>query len=212
MLNIVVAHRLEASPVIEGLSLKSRAWRGEQSLFLGPMCRLIISGQGAEACSQGTARLMEIAGSEAQPDTDPFHRTGDYWLNFGIAGSACAAVGSLAHAGSVTDAMNHEHWRLEPFFRHDLPTVNLLTVPSPKTVYEDDEMYDMEAAGMLRTLSRQDVPALHRVAVLKLISDGPQQPVTLLNRKTRSGLMAHSRTMLIACLRQLCNDCAGSTV
>ena len=165
---ILTAHKIEAGPFIQILGLARQPNLGKMSCFANHRIRLVISGQGCENARNAVEFLVEYL----DPGVD-----GD-WLNFGIAGSADFPMGALVSAATVRDEGHGHKWDLKPVSGQHLEQSNLVTVSKPVSCYEPACMYDMEGACIADALSRAG--SLHRLRVVKLISDGPSQPLDTL--------------------------------
>ncbi len=155
---LICALRCEADPLIQRLRLhhgaRDQIWRGD-GVLLG------VSGVGSERSAQTGKRLAEWTDSAT------------CWLNFGCAGGR-GAVGDLVAAGWVEDESG-ERWHPQFPFPVAETVCPVFTVSAPTTDYPAEGVVEMEAAGFYRqALARASVERVH---VLKLLVDGPQQPI-----------------------------------
>ncbi len=186
MLNIITALKVEAAPLIEGLSLKPQPL-SKHSIFSGCGVQLGISGPG---CANARALTRYFLGRQNPENQNPeshnpeYQRELTYWLNFGIAGSAVWEIGDLVLAHTVTDqspGKTGKNWTLGNGINLNLPGAHICTVESPQAAYQGHNVYDMETAGMISVLS--DWNLLERAFIVKIISDGPSKPVKSLTKQ-----------------------------
>ena len=151
----------EAEPIIAHYGLEPI--QGAYPLFRKDDVALIVSGIGKSAAAAATAYLQ--AKTEGA--------TSDVWFNVGIAGHRDRPVGTSHLAREVIDRAGGKRWRLE------VPEVNLLsdavwTVDQTEKAYENDGLYEMEAAGFLTAATRFSPPNL--IQCFKVVSDNRGSP------------------------------------
>lgn len=181
MLNIITALKVEAAPLIEGLSLKPQR-ASKHRIFSGGGVQLGISGPGCANARALTRYFLSARSSEHQCALT-------CWLNFGIAGSAVWEIGDLVLARTVTDqsaGKTEQNWTLKNSIDLNLPGVHtgahICTVASPQSTYQGYNVYDMETAAMISVLS--DWNLLERAFFVKIISDGPSRPVESVTKQS----------------------------
>ncbi len=162
-LNIVVAHTLEANPLIELFGLEQefgsaayKTYRNEQGISL------IISGMGKLAAASATAHL---AASQA---TANMSRAA--WLNLGIAGHRSAEIGAGLLAHKLIERATGASF-YPPLLFDGFETSDIITVDEPEQNYPDDAGYEMEAFGFYSAATR--IVTSEMVQVYKIISDNP---------------------------------------
>ncbi|MCY4297344.1 MAG: glycosyltransferase family A protein [Gammaproteobacteria bacterium] len=166
--NLVVAHLLEAKPLLAWFGLVEMGPRGEFRCYAGNSgVSLVVTGAGVGNAAAGVNFLHERQGGGDRA-----------WLNIGIAGHGRAAVG----AGLLIQRIDHQpsgerHW--PPVANLKLPGGSLITVAEPETAYSENTAYDMEAAGFFAAASRLAPTDL--IGVFKIISDNPENPVAKLD-------------------------------
>ncbi|WP_424946897.1 hypothetical protein [Candidatus Spongiihabitans sp.] len=228
MLNIITAFKVEAAPLIEGLSLKPADFCSRQYCHGWHVCR----GRGTRRSGNrhfhhpwrsprnssifsGCGVQLGISGpgcTNAQALTDYFlqrHSSENqnpeltYWLNFGIAGSAAWEIGELVRAHTVTDQATGKNWTLGNGINLNLPGAHICTVASPQAACHGRHVYDMEAAGIISALSERDLlaRAQFRIFCVKIISDGPSKPVESLTKQDIQQ-MIHGRKKDILAIAQ----------
>jgi len=163
MLHIVTALPCEAKPLIRHYRLNGRQAENGFRIYENDQIRLIIAGIGKCAAAAACAYLQ---GAEPQAK--------HAWLNLGIAGHRELDVGEAVMAHKITDAITGSSWYPAMPFKHPCPTVELICVDQPKTDYETDTAYDMEASGFYATACRFNSNEL--VQVFKVISDNHANP------------------------------------
>ncbi len=190
VLNLVVAHRLEARPLIESLGLASAGRVGAagfETYSNEAGIRLIVSGMGKAAAATATRALAELPNADHPTDRH-------VWLNIGIAGHRSLPVGSSMLANKLVDAQTGQvHF---PTLLLPGPASGcLVTVNEAETEYPLEAAYDMEAAGFFA--AARSAGPLELVQVYKLISDNPQHPTERVDRALIARLFADKRTEII---------------
>lgn len=183
--NLVVALRAEAEPIVEHFGLRERP-RSRYPLFSNGEGNLwlIVTGVGRGASSSATTYLGRSRGSGR----------GSVWLNVGIAGQREFPLGTCRLANWIEDAMTGESWDLPICFETSLKTATLRTVAEPEGGYRGDGMYDMEAAGFYAAASHFSDPRL--IQVLKVISDNRRSGVDNISRKQVGQLIADRKGVI----------------
>ena len=202
MLNIITALPAEAAPIIAGLSLKPLPSSERYSIFCGHGIRLGISGMGCANASILTNCFLRQGNPAHQ------HKRA-YWLNFGIAGSAGWEIGELVLAHSITEQSTGKTWKLgtginqhdNPNIKLNLPTAHLGTVTSPQTNYQGNNVYDMEAAGIVSLL--YDWNFIGRTFIVKIISDGPCRPLESLTKEDIKQMLHARKRDILAVAEQI---------
>jgi len=170
MVNLVVAHSLEARPLISLFKLKRQSVRPFQIYSDDKGTALIVSGMGKMAAAAAVAFL-------AASQEHDIHGT-RAWLNIGIAGHQTEPVGSLLLAGKIIDGATGQS--VYPALQlAQLPVVELVTVDSPELKYPENKAYEMEAYGFYTSAIRFVTAEL--IQVCKIISDNPASSVDNIN-------------------------------
>jgi len=193
VLNIITAYKSEATPIIDALNLSPFSGNGQFPLYTRPGIRLGISGMGCHNAQRLVRYLQDSPGCKIETET---------WINFGIAGSADWEPGELVLAESVIDQSSGEKWILKHVVALNLPRACLCTVKSPQNDYDNNRVYDMEAAGIVSLLS--DSKCCHSLVILKLISDGPENPVGKLTQNAIRKLIQTKKDDIIAAIQSIC--------
>lgn len=161
MLHLFCALKCEATPIIDHLKLVNNNNAG-----LFRVCTdkdssmsLTITGTGkVAAASAAIYTCMALSGSKT-----------DIWLNIGIAGHARFDRGQAVLAGKILERSSGKAWYPQVLFDTDIPLMTLTTLDIPSSSYEEDAVFDMEAAGFYQTVSRFGTAELCHS--LKIISD-----------------------------------------
>lgn len=197
MIHIVTALMAEARPIIDRLGLRA-APQSPFRTFVGEEIELVVSGIGASAAA--TAVGYAAGGSG---------RGSDAWLNVGIAGHRDAEPSLAGLAHKVVDTSSGRRWYPPAAFDPPCPGFEVRTVSEVERVFEDDALYDMEAAGFYAAAIRFATSEL--VQVLKVVSDNRQQAPERLTARSVAALV-ESRLpeieSLLEALREL-SDCVA---
>ena len=164
MINLVLALKSEAEPLIEHFDLTEAVADSGARLFEGSGLSLVIGGVGKAAATAAVSTLS--AWSSAQEE--------QVWINLGLAGHRTHEVGRAFLAHSVEDARSGEIWRLRPIVEADLPTATVQTVERHELEYPRDCLYDMEASAFIEAVSRRSYDDL--IQVMKIVSDNRRRP------------------------------------
>jgi len=190
VLNIITAFEAEAVPFIEGFSLRHESISSQHSIFTGAEIRLGVSGMGYKNSYGMTNYFLSKSGSAPTN-----------WLNFGIAGSAGSEIGDLVLAQTVTHQTSNRTWNLDDHNQIALARINVCSVVAPQKIFPDNDVYDMEAAGMVSALAEHKM--LNNVFVVKLISDGPDNPVNNLSKKNIRHLIQSAKSDILEVVQQI---------
>ncbi len=143
MINLVVALKCEAMPLVEHFRLRRRHTTGEISIYSQEQLRLVVTGPGKTAAAAGTALLHAMGNGTEQ-----------LWMNIGIAGHRDLEVGTGVRATCIVDYVSGHRW-------YPLTAVPLCgtgkticTVDAPELRFPGDMVYDMEASGFSAAAAR----------------------------------------------------------
>lgn len=128
--NLVVAHKLEAQPLIRSFSL-NRLNNAPQAPIYGNNngVMLIVSGMGTRSAEAAVSQLHDYQSA------DPGGVAG--WLNVGIAGHRSASIGQGLLAHKVSERSSGQNF----YPAHAVAgfsTTNLITVDEPELAYPMD--------------------------------------------------------------------------
>jgi hypothetical protein len=171
MLFIVCALACEAKPLISHFHLKSVEDPTPFSLYKGESMALIVSGVGKLQTAAAMGYLQGIMGN--------CHHAA--WLNVGIAGHASLELGKGILAHQIIDQISGRSYY--PTFVVDRPveTATVCTVEKPEMKYEENVVFDMEAAAFWGIASRFATAEL--IHCYKIISDNRQSGTSYLTKE-----------------------------
>lgn len=190
MINIVVALPAEARPLLDHFRLRDKQHNTAFPVYRNADMALIVSGPGKVAAAAATALLGDSAAMTA-------------WLNTGIAGHACHAIGSGFLAHRITDSATGTNWYPPQILDLPVPTDNLYTVDRPEDDYPAAALYEMEASGFFPVATRFSSSEL--VQCYKIVSDNRTQPAMAVTAKLCEQLI----TARLADIEQLVNALSG---
>lgn len=171
---IVVALAVEAQPIVQALGLKADPQQQPFRSFFGNNCYLVVSGIGkvmaGAACGWIGARVLA-----ASKGIDPTI----CWINAGICGHASVDVGSVVSANAISDQASQRRF-YPPNIHKSCPGTEIVTVDQPERGYTEDCGFDMEASAFWQIATRFSTSEL--CAVLKVVSDGPDDALESLDR------------------------------
>lgn len=142
MIHVVVAHPAEARPLIARYNLQGDP--APFPLYRGDDMLLAVSGPGRTAAAAAAGFLAGVDASGA----------GTAWLNVGMAGHGELKIGQGLLAQRVHDATSGATWFPALVFDAPCPTAAVVTVERLEQDYDDDQLYDTEAAGFFAAASR----------------------------------------------------------
>lgn len=160
LVNLVVAHGLEARPLIDALKLKVGAERPYKIYGNEAGLRLIICGNGQMAAANACAYLAGL--QQSRPETG--------WLNIGICGHGEAELGRGLLINKITEARSGKRYYPTPL-GGDFAGSALITVEEVECGYPEAVAYDMEGAGFWISASRH--AGIDQLQCYKIVSDNP---------------------------------------
>jgi len=190
-LNLVIALPAEAKPLIAHFGLKRQQPDGEFPIYSARDMALVLSGVGKNAAAMATEYLFR-------------QRKGSHharWLNIGITGHASRPIGEAIMAQRIIDGETNREWVLNLDFVPPCDTEVLVTLNQPEFDYQRPEAFDMEAAGMIDTVSRLNPEA--KAYCLKIISDNRDNPAYGINGRMVRRLISDQITTITRLLQQL---------
>ena len=165
MICFVSAYKAEATVLIRHFQLEQQQQQ-EFPLYRAEDIALVICGSGKSNAAAATAYLHGKTG---------FHRDA-IWINFGIAGHAVDAPGSVYVASKVIDVATERVLHLALPDKPPWKTAALYTYDQPHRGGQRDKgVFDMEASGFAFTARRFSQPRL--VHCIKLISDNQKTAI-----------------------------------
>lgn len=176
--NFVVAHALEAAPIIEKFRLQKAKKDTVFPRYQGLAINLVICGMGKINAAAGTAYLAAVTSSDSEEKP--------VWINVGIAGHQSLALGSATIVHKITDLQSDKAYYPLPIST-TLTSTELITVDIPERAYGLDAAYDME--GVAYWLSALKFSPLEFVHLVKVVSDNPSQNIDSLDKEQITGFM-----------------------
>ena len=176
MLTILTALPCETAPLVDHLDLGRHERLSRFPVYAGTDIRLVQCGVGKRGVQ---AAVNEVVAEFGEQSTA--------WLNVGVGGAPHRCVGDAVLANKVIDAACGDCWY--PTIPGAVPcdTDVVVTVAQPESSYPDDAIYDMEAAGFYAAACKHSVVDL--VHVVKIVSDGPQHPISSLTAESIAALI-----------------------
>ncbi|MFN3162355.1 MAG: hypothetical protein ACE37N_02470 [Pseudohongiellaceae bacterium] len=177
LVNILVAHWLEAKPLVRQLGLRQQSGKPHRLFGNDHGVALLVAGHGKQAMAAGVGYL---AGLQQMQGPAPA------WLNVGIAGHGSAEVGAGFLVNKIEDRLTGQVYYPTPGLWSG-PGSALVTVDVPETGYPDDEAYDMEGAAFWVAANHYGV--LDLLQLFKVVSDNPRQDVSQFSPEQVADLM-----------------------
>ena len=162
--HLAVAMACEAKPLLSQFGLRRATEATAFPVYRGDDVALVVTGVGCIAAAAGVGYLAGLTGAGR----------GDPWINVGVGGHRELSVGTVVLAHEVRDAASGRTTYPPRALVEELSSIEVLTVAEVERRYEEDVVYEMEAAAFLTTARRFAIGEL--VQVLKIISDGPASP------------------------------------
>lgn len=175
---IVVAHSLEARPLIDHFHFKSVKSSALPHYADDHGKRLIVSGMGK---TNAAAAVGYISGLLAAQTVAPG------FVNFGIAGHGSLDLGSGLLISKVIDAGTEAAYYPTPISCGQNMAV-LKTVDQPESNYAEDLAYDMEGSGFWQAASRYST--LDLVQLFKVVSDNAENDTGTVNKARIEAVLA----------------------
>jgi hypothetical protein len=178
-IHLIIALECEAKPIIQYYGLKRCMDETAYSVFRKHNITLTISGVGKLAAAGAVAYTQGRYGNN-QPAI---------WLNIGVAGHASLEIGSCRIAHKIIDHETSRHWYPGLLFSSSVicETAEIATVSQPESLYDQNYLYEMEAAGFIATAIR--FSTLELIQSLKVVSDNRSTPTITLNAQTLTHLI-----------------------
>lgn len=189
---LVVAHALEAKPIIEQLDLKSVNDGGAFRWYQAPGVNLVISGMGKINAAAATAYLFAVAKNDSTYDP--------IWINAGIAGHKTLELGAATIIRKITDpAIGRSYYPLP--IPSSLPSSDLVTVDVPEQGYSHDAAFDMEGSAFWSIATK--FSPIEFVQLLKVISDNPEHGIKTLSKDRIENFMGELAVELLLLVTEL---------
>ena len=195
----VIALEPEAKPLIDLFDLHPLSNNLNFPVYINPKSghALVISGIGSSKAAAAATYLKMLFNVQRYVA----------WINIGIAGFCEEPIGQLFQAIKVHDTARKTSYF--PGFRLSkiVKCQTLHTVAQPETKYSEAVLFDMEASGFCEIASMFSCNEL--VFVLKIVSDTPRSPVSLVSREAITQLIYQNKNKLreiISRIERLVND------
>ncbi|MBV2120670.1 MAG: hypothetical protein KUF74_04370 [Candidatus Thiodiazotropha sp. (ex Ctena orbiculata)] len=182
-LNLLTALPAEAKPLIKCFALQRHQPVDAIPLYETEGIHLAVSGPGFKSIAPAVSYLQQMSPEASQP----------VWINLGICGHGSLAIGELLLADQVltSDGMQWKLQSPQTILDHHGP---LSCVSSPQAVYQPQMAYDMESSGFLASLT--PTTPLHRVHILKVVSDNPEHGIESINAKRVNKLITDQISLI----------------
>ena len=167
LLAVVTAVWGEAKSIVEHYRLAPGTAADGLTLHRGDRMLLGVCGKGPVNARRFAARFAGWLRQTGQPGPT-------LWVNFGTAGSAAHAPGTLVQGVRVTAASGACELVLDAGELPGVPQVTVHTCAAPVSDYCRERVYDMEAAGFIAGLA--SICAAPPARIIKLVADGPGRP------------------------------------
>ena len=182
-INFVVAHKLEANPLIVYFNLKKFVKKPFQIFKNENGIRLIISGMGAICASNAVKYMWELNNGDSSLK--------EGWINVGIAGHRTLKLGTCFLANKISSKNTGEVYYPSLDLNMKI-TKGLITVGRPEKLYAEDEAYDMEAAGFFK--AALNCSEIELINIIKVISDNEASSLDNITEKLIDNLMLKTIT------------------
>lgn len=168
---IFVALECEAKPIIRLLGLKKQQATQAFAIYKNNNTVLTVTGVGKVAMAGGVAYALAL-----YPDAEL-----PVMLNIGIAGHKSKAIGSLMVASKIVDVGTAATFYPQ-LIGNDWPDAHTIkTSGMPATEYNEDCLYDMEAAAFYEMAVRFSSSEL--IHCIKVVSDNAGTSIEKINAK-----------------------------
>ena len=174
--NLILALKAEAQPLIEYFELKPLPVDETVSIFGSHELTLALAGMGKSAA----AHAVQCINNAKQECVNA-------WLNIGIAGHGVFDVGQGFMADRIVDQTTMNTWYPQFVFQPVCRTGTLMTVEKVETDYSDPVGYDMEASGFYPTAVK--CSTIELVHSYKIVSDNPRNSAAKFTRTNVKDLM-----------------------
>ncbi|MET0029723.1 MAG: hypothetical protein ABW101_18985 [Candidatus Thiodiazotropha sp.] len=192
-INLLTALPAEAKPLIERFNLQRNHRQTALPVYQAGDIQLAVSGVGIPAIREATRYLKAISVPD-QPVA---------WLNIGICGHGSHTLGEAMIAERVITPQG-DRWDLSvpPGLAERCGV--LCCVERPQAVYAAQMAYDMESAGFLAALNADE--DMHRIGVLKVVSDNPEHGSEKITTKGVRALIAQQAALITHMIDWLTRD------
>ena len=184
-INFVVAHKLEAKPLIRHFNLQAYTEKPYLIFKNENGIRLIICGMGASNANNAVRYMSELRSNR--------FGYSEGWINVGIAGHRDLELGTCFLVNKISSKKSEEVYY--PSLSIEAKnTEGLITVDRPEKLYAEDEAYDMEAAGFFKAASM--CSELELINTIKVISDNKASSIDNITEKLIDDLMLRTLSVI----------------
>ena len=184
-LNIVVAHSLEAKPLIALFNLEKVTDHTAFPIYKNDKgISLVLSGMGKAAATDASNYL----GTRLEPELI------SAWLNIGIAGHRSAAIGTGLLASKITEKATGDVF-YPGMLISGYDSLPVITVDEIEKEYDEDVAYEMEASGFYR--AAQALSSSEFVQTFKIISDNRDNHVDQINLQNIPGMIERQGSRIL---------------
>jgi adenosylhomocysteine nucleosidase len=169
--NLVVAHAVEAKPIIQQLGLKLVNDGGAFRRYQAQGVNLVVSGMGRVNAAAATAYLSAVTLDDSMYNP--------IWINAGIAGHKTFELGACVIIRKITDPVTNRSYYPLPI-ASSLPSSNLVTVDVPEEEYLQNAAFDMEGSAFWFIATK--FSPIEFVQLLKIVSDNPENGISMLSK------------------------------
>jgi len=185
MLVILVAHHAEAAVFLEHYDLKLDQNSSGNCRYVSGQVRLLITGEGKENVQYILEKELAICETETEM----------IWLNFGVAGSSQHAVSDIVEVTKLAPGSSSDSFKALNLRQKDLSlATSCRSFLVPQETYPERGVIDMEAYYIAKTL--QSAGLLENMSVIKLVVDGPSNPMAELSVNQLKSRINHARRNL----------------
>lgn len=176
MINLIVALRCEARPLIEFFKLKQTESE-PHPIYEGKNIRLILSGisQLNSACAVTTLKHSKSV------------LENEVWINIGMAGHPHLPIGTGCLVSSISNKQNNRVFYPHLVFKTQLTRVPLVSIERPSIDYLPNTLFDMEAYGFYFAAIKYGLS--EQIQVYKVVSDNKNTSLDQISPKWVERLM-----------------------
>jgi hypothetical protein len=162
---VFVALPCEAKPLIQRWRLKKHPHNHPFAIYTGKERAVVVTGIGKVAMAGAVGYTLSLFQGPQHP----------LLLNFGIAGHRLHNLGSLYLADKIVDTDTGKKFYPQLPFSSTCKTAGVATLAKPQSGYDEDYLYDMEAAAFYEIACKFSSSEL--IHSLKIVSDNSQSPL-----------------------------------
>ncbi len=177
---LYVALPCEAKPLVKHFRLKKQTNLPSFAIFRNENLCVTISGLGKTAMAAAVAYSQALLGNSSNA----------VFLNIGIAGHKTYQPGKIFCVDKITDGDSGKNFYPPLTANLPCPTQPLLTVSSASSIYQKNNLHDMEGSAFFETAIRFTSSEL--VQCLKIVSDNEDHGIEKINPANAAQLISSS--------------------